>query len=98
MLPTFGGIGYGKVIATGCVCTYYCSLIGLSISFLGMSCYPTLPWTLCSEELGDPQPICIPSGGNKSEFVSCFGANETDLSSTICVENITTATPNVSII
>jgi len=104
MVPAFGGIGYGQVIATGCVCTYYCSLIGLSIYYLGMSCYPTLPWTLCNEALGVPQQICIPSGGNKSEFVSCFGANETDFNSTICVEagtikeDITTLTPNVSVI
>ena len=36
MVPAFGGIGYGQVIATGCVCTYYCSLIGLSIYSLGI--------------------------------------------------------------
>jgi len=104
MVPAFGGVGYGQVVATGCVTTYYCSLIGLSIYYLGMSCYPTLPWTLCSDALGDPEQICIPSGGNKSEYVSCFGSNETELNSTVCVkatanvENITKMTTNVSII
>ena len=104
MAPAFGGVGYGQVLATGCVTTYYCSLIGLSIYYLGMSCYPILPWTLCSETLGEPEQICIPSGGNKSEFVDCFGANDTVLNSTICVkapgnvENITEMTTNVTVI
>jgi len=88
MVPAFGGIGYGQVIATGCVATYFCSLIGLSIYYLGMSFYPTLPWTKCSDLLGDPETqICIPSGENKSDFVSCYGSNETSLNYSICVKN-----------
>jgi len=101
MVPAFGGIGYGQVIATGCVTTYYCSLIGLSIYYLAMSCYPTLPWTLCDKTLEHPGQVCIPSGRNKTEFVSCFGVNETDFNSTICVaagEDETVVENNVTVI
>ena len=70
VVPGLRGVGYGQVIGTGCVATYYCSLIGLSIYYLIMSFYPTLPWTLCSPDLGQQHQVCIPSGRNKSEFVS----------------------------
>ena len=45
------GVGYGQVMATTCVLTYYCTLIGLSIFYLGSSLYPTLPWTDCDEQV-----------------------------------------------
>ena len=99
MVPAFGGIGYGQVIATGCITTYYCSLIGLSIYYLVMSCYPTLPWTLCDDSLAREDQVCVPSGANKSELVSCF---ETSWNTSLCVkageEDITNSTTNVSII
>jgi len=104
VVPGFRGVGYGQVIGTGCVTTYYCSLIGLSIYYLIMSFYPILPWTLCSPDLGHPQQVCIPSGRNKSEFVSCFGPEETVLNYTVCVKNgteiedITEGTRNISLI
>ena len=103
MVPAFGGIGYGQILATGCVSTYFCSVIGLAIYYLAMSCYPTLPWTLCGTTV-DPGVICIPSGRNKSEFVSCFGQDVTGLNTTVCVnastslDNINEMTTNVSII
>ena len=55
-------MGYGQVLATGCVLTYYCTLIGLSIFYLGSSLYPTLPWTNCSSLLQIPKDkLCLPS-------------------------------------
>ena len=55
-------MGYGQVLATGCVLTYYCTLIGLSIFYLGSSLYPTLPWTNCSSLLQIPEDkLCLPS-------------------------------------
>jgi len=111
MVPAFGGVGYGQVIATGCVTTYYCSLIGLSIYYLGMSFYPTLPWTECSADLGLKEQICIPSSNKTSDFVTCYNqtvlnslSNQTEFNSTVCVsnemeiENITEATKNISVI
>ena len=40
-------MGYGQTLGTACVTTYYCSLIALAIYYLVVSCYPTLPWTVC---------------------------------------------------
>ena len=48
------GVGYGQVMATTCVLTYYCTLIGLSLFYLGSSLYPTLPWTDCDDLVGIP--------------------------------------------
>ena len=50
------GVGYGQVMATTCVLTYYCTLIGLSIFYLGSSLYPTLPWTDCDEQVFSLKP------------------------------------------
>ena len=48
----FPGVGYGQVMATTCVLTYYCTLIGLSLFYLGSSLCPTLPWTDCDDNVG----------------------------------------------
>ena len=48
------GVGYGQVMATTCVLTYYCTLIGLSLFYLASSLYPTLPWTDCDDLVGIP--------------------------------------------
>jgi solute carrier family 6 amino acid transporter-like protein 5/7/9/14 len=62
MAPAFRGVGYGQVMATTCVLTYYCTLIGLSIFYLGSSLYPTLPWTDCDEKVVIPMnKVCLPS-------------------------------------
>ena len=104
MVPAFGGVGYGQTLGTACVTTYYCSLIALSIYYLVASCYPILPWTACHPELEDVTKICIPSGANMSELVSCFTVNETMLNETVCVKSsmtlsdITPDTVNATII
>jgi len=62
LAPAFRGVGYGQVVATSCVLTYYCSLIGLSIFYLGASLYPTLPWTNCTAAIEIPaDKVCLPS-------------------------------------
>lgn len=61
MVPAFRGVGYGQVMATTCVLTYYCTLIGLSLYYLGSSLYPTLPWTDCDPQVVIPDRICLPS-------------------------------------
>ena len=50
------------MVATSCVLTYYCTLIGLSIYYLGASLYPTLPWTNCTATIDIPaDKVCLPS-------------------------------------
>merc|ERR1719153_950399 len=85
MVPAFGGVGYGQTLGTACVTTYYCSLIALSIYYLVVSCYPVLPWTQCHQGLQDISSVCIPSGANMSEYITCHHANMTDLEETVCV-------------
>lgn len=107
MIPALGGVGYGQILGTACVTTYYCSLIALSIYYLVVSCYPVLPWTVCHDHLQSEDvssPICIPSGANISEFITCYHPNITELNSTRCVsaarelDTLTEETANVSII
>merc|ERR1712154_443671 len=62
------GIGYGQLLASASVMSYYCSLIGLSIYYLVASCQATLPWTLCHEHLQEDGRICVPSNTNLSEL------------------------------
>ena len=85
MVPALGGVGYGQILATGCVTTYYCSLIALAIYYLVVSCYPVLPWTVCHQDLSDQASVCIPSGANMSDYVTCYQPNTTGLGEIVCV-------------
>ena len=76
--PTFRGVGYGQLLASASVVSYYCSLIGLSVFYLVASCQTTLPWTLCHHQLQEPGLTCVPSNANKTEF---SGLNNTVASS-----------------
>ncbi|ALC40460.1 CG1698 [Drosophila busckii] len=53
MVPIMRGIGYGQVLATGIVTTYYATLMALTLRYLVESFYPTLPWSYCREAWGD---------------------------------------------
>lgn len=46
----FEGIGYGMVILTGLVSTYYNVILAWALYYLGMSFYPQLPWTSCNND------------------------------------------------
>ena len=62
MVPALRGVGYGQVVATSCVLTFYCCLIGISFLYLGSSLFPTLPWTSCNDLLEVPEDrVCLPS-------------------------------------
>jgi len=78
--PVFRGVGYGQVLATCCVVSYYCSLIGLAIYYLVASCQTTLPWTVCHPQLHQNGTFCFPSNGNKSDLPS-NGSNLTVIAS-----------------
>ncbi|KAH8400678.1 hypothetical protein KR009_000293 [Drosophila setifemur] len=57
--PIMRGIGYGQVLATGIVTTYYATLMALTLRYFVDSFYPTLPWSYCRAEWG---PDCLDSG------------------------------------
>ena len=53
MVPIARGVGFGQVVGTSSVVSYYCSLIALSLHYLGSSFQTSLPWTYCHEELAE---------------------------------------------
>ncbi|XP_061389747.1 sodium-dependent nutrient amino acid transporter 1-like, partial [Musca vetustissima] len=61
--PIMRGIGYGQVITTFFISTYYSSLMAITLRYVVDSFYPTLPWSYCREEWG---PLCIDSKLEKS--------------------------------
>ncbi|XP_065367623.1 sodium-dependent nutrient amino acid transporter 1-like [Calliphora vicina] len=56
--PIMRGIGYGQVMSTFFITTYYASLMALTLRYLILSFYAILPWSYCRDEWGDQ---CIDS-------------------------------------
>ena len=81
LCPPFRGIGYAQSFATLIVCSYYCELIAVSIYYLVVSCNETLPWSICHEELNEPDKYCLPSNTNISSLNSTL-ENRTIIAST----------------
>ena len=65
------GVGYGQVLATGIVGTYYATLMALTLRFFIDSFFPTLPWSYCREEWGD---TCIDSKPKSDDLVPAVGS------------------------
>ncbi|RXG54345.1 Sodium-dependent nutrient amino acid transporter 1 [Armadillidium vulgare] len=59
MVPAFRG--YGQAIVTWCIVTYYVSLMSLTVFYLIVSFFPTLPWASCNGE-----PYCYDATTNLS--------------------------------
>jgi solute carrier family 6 amino acid transporter-like protein 5/7/9/14 len=57
-MPALKGIGFGQMIGTGCVLTYYCSLIALTLFYMIKSFAAVLPWAKCWSNWETP---CIDS-------------------------------------
>lgn len=64
MVPAMKGVGFGQMIGTSSVVSYYCCLIALSIYYLIASCQSVLPWTVCHPELAQNGSLCVDSGAN----------------------------------
>ncbi|CAH0564756.1 unnamed protein product [Brassicogethes aeneus] len=72
LAPILKGVGYGQLIGTICVATYYCSLMGISLFYLVNSFTSDLPWSECNPAwnhstggyLGTYQ--CVPSNQDSS--------------------------------
>ncbi|XP_017120373.1 sodium-dependent nutrient amino acid transporter 1 [Drosophila elegans] len=67
--PIMRGIGYGQVLATGIVTTYYATLMALTLRYFVDSFYPTLPWSYCRAEWG---PDCLDSGPQEASGTSAI--------------------------
>lgn len=66
------GIGYGQLIGTICVATYYCSLMAITLFYLINSFTSDLPWAECNDEwnetLIERELVCVPS--KSTDFVA----------------------------
>ncbi|XP_055906517.1 sodium-dependent nutrient amino acid transporter 1-like [Eupeodes corollae] len=56
--PIMRGVGYGQVLATGIVTTYYATLMAITLRYLVASFSTVLPWSYCREEWGS---MCVDS-------------------------------------
>ncbi|KAJ8939840.1 hypothetical protein NQ314_010969 [Rhamnusium bicolor] len=48
LAPVLKGVGYGQLIGTICVATYYCSLMAITLFYLINSFTSNLPWSECN--------------------------------------------------
>jgi solute carrier family 6 amino acid transporter-like protein 5/7/9/14 len=66
--PILKGVGFGQLIGTFSVATYYCSLMALTLYYLIHSFTANLPWSQCDPAWSDSSWIknltCIPSKTN----------------------------------
>jgi len=76
VVPIAKGIGYGQVMATAAVLTYYVSLMAITLFYLVASFQTNLPWASC-----DPTWIgnasCVAVSGNEMTSYNLSGANIT---------------------
>uniref|UniRef100_A0A1B0CN47 Sodium-dependent nutrient amino acid transporter 1 n=1 Tax=Lutzomyia longipalpis TaxID=7200 RepID=A0A1B0CN47_LUTLO len=69
--PLFRGIGYGQVLATGFVTTYYASIMGITLRYFFASLTTDeLPWNKCKPSWNDSQ-----GGQYILNLVDFFGAS-----------------------
>ncbi|XP_058119007.1 sodium-dependent nutrient amino acid transporter 1-like isoform X2 [Anopheles ziemanni] len=59
MAPIMRGVGYGQILSTTIVTTYYASLMATTLRYLFDSFQSILPWTVCEDSWAGS---CIPSG------------------------------------
>lgn len=69
MVPAMRGVGFGQLVGTCSVVSYYCCLIALSLHYLGSSCQTVLPWTVCHPHLAQEGRLCIDAEVNASSVV-----------------------------
>ncbi|XP_030768074.1 sodium-dependent nutrient amino acid transporter 1-like [Sitophilus oryzae] len=66
------GIGFGQLIGTICVATYYCSLMAITLFYFINSFTADLPWATCNPSwdnvswINENNITCIPSKSNES--------------------------------
>ncbi|TDG44561.1 hypothetical protein AWZ03_009033 [Drosophila navojoa] len=69
-VPILRGIGYGQVLATGIVTTYYATLMALTLRYFVESFCPTLPWSYCRDEWA---PSCLDSAPQQGSLLGVGG-------------------------
>ncbi|XP_045603301.1 sodium-dependent nutrient amino acid transporter 1 isoform X2 [Procambarus clarkii] len=65
MVPAVKGVGFGQMIATWSVVTYYCSIMGLTVFYFVMSFNKVLPWSVCDYDHWADEN-CVDAASNAS--------------------------------
>ena len=65
--PALQGIGFGQLLGTWCIATYYCSLMALTLFYLVNSFTTDLPWASCHKEW---------EADNMLHNISCVASSE----------------------
>jgi len=63
LAPAFKGVGYGQMLATWSVVTYYVSLMALTVFYFLASFHSSLPWASCGNW---SSPLCVDAHTNLS--------------------------------
>lgn len=61
------GVGYGQVMSTGFVATYYVTIMAITLHYFYNSFKLTLPWSVCAD---DWLSYCTPSNGGQSNITA----------------------------
>ncbi|KAK4874052.1 hypothetical protein RN001_013412 [Aquatica leii] len=69
LTPALAGIGYGQLVGTMCIATYYCSLMALTLFYLINSFTSDLPWATCKPEWEEE---------NKRQNLTCVSSSDKD--------------------
>lgn len=56
----FKGVGYGSMVGTICVVSYYCSIMAVTVYYFFASFAKTLPWDYCDKDWGGDS--CLEDG------------------------------------
>ncbi|XP_042205154.1 sodium-dependent nutrient amino acid transporter 1-like isoform X2 [Homarus americanus] len=65
VVPAAKGVGYGQMIATWSVVTYYCAIMGMTVFYFLMSFNKVLPWSFCDYDSWADEN-CVDAAGNFS--------------------------------
>uniref|UniRef100_A0A182QLZ8 Transporter n=1 Tax=Anopheles farauti TaxID=69004 RepID=A0A182QLZ8_9DIPT len=67
MAPIMRGVGYGQMLSTTIVTTYYASLMATTLRYLFDSFQSILPWAVCADSWAGS---CIPSGSSNASIAN----------------------------
>ncbi|ERL91033.1 hypothetical protein D910_08375, partial [Dendroctonus ponderosae] len=70
LAPALKGVGFGQLVGTICVATYYCSLMAITLFYLVNSFSADLPWASCNPEWDSVEWV-------KNDNITCIASNST---------------------
>ncbi|KAL1497742.1 hypothetical protein ABEB36_008648 [Hypothenemus hampei] len=81
--PVLKSIGFGQLIGSTCVATYYCCLMAITLFYLAHSFTSDLPWTECqnswNDYLREINTECVASTNNTAETLKLNTTSSSEL-------------------